>query len=948
MDSKNFYKRFKSEKYPEAYKALLNLLKHDFNKHYKILLKHSEYKYFWESDIPMDLFEEIFTSDKAESILFNYFNQRRIKKERKKGKLRLSYPPAQKSVQTSLLTKLSETYSGLLMETIRHSEVFLKDEHFASFSFFKFHPDKQLQDFYAFLDYFHHRNKQFLARLAKYDGRLKKVSLLELLTMLSLVPEEIRYNYYKDGLITAYRIVEAGDGISIVLNRKRGLGNMSIPTVQKIDDLYTQSYQYIFNVGKMSSEDNWIRELSFIAIEYSGFRKNLLGSFCYDVDYNRVLRSDKTLEISPNNPTVLSNWIKNGLKYKFWEKYYNTKGAMDTELLVQEGKLGFPGETPKDVAENRYAFSKSVGNKQRIEDFGIPDRLKVKGKGELSVYLLFEMLEGYAANCRDRYENFINGLYLGETNESFLKGIQKTIRNNVFKHKILDGPLRPYSYDEYLEISKKTFRQQLDLEAISEEDLKSAIDFLTFDLNNPFEKLDIFRYPFIRCGEVLFAFPHIVSNQDFFVAIVNRLIDTKGRKKERKEETDLMDEQLAGFFDMHDFKTATGLKLYKDNKEYTDIDVLAYKDKTLFVLQNKSTHVRMGLKEAHNNRTLALEKAAEQLKKSISYINEKFEEFQQKLSFHESKEEVKIYPLIVSTSFEDDYSFFDGFKKTTFFELKVILHNTNFFMGISRYLEVKKLEKRVGDDPYVQRMLAGLDNPESVEELLNEAMGFDEITLQNKMEKELLYRKPLTSERLIEIIENDEVWKGLDNLIELPDTRGRIEIPLDGSSLQKQNQLFLDGNTAFNAGYYKKALEKYNAAIVLCPDEYENYKGKGNALAMLGKTKASIEAFNKAIKLNPYFARAYYDRSISHHEMGNLSETLKDINKAIEIEPYHAEFFLSRGKLYIEFARKYRNISSFVNAKQDLEKALEIPSEHHIYHEATQLLKVVKMALGLA
>ncbi|MEE3719197.1 tetratricopeptide repeat protein [Tumidithrix elongata RA019] len=88
-----------------------------------------------------------------------------------------------------------------------------------------------------------------------------------------------------------------------------------------------------------------------------------------------------------------------------------------------------------------------------------------------------------------------------------------------------------------------------------------------------------------------------------------------------------------------------------------------------------------------------------------------------------------------------------------------------------------------------------------------------------------------------------------------------------------------------------------------------DYVEQGDRKYDRGDYRGAIEDFNRAISLNPNNAIAYNYRSLSHSELGDLEEAIQDCNKALEIDP--------------EYALAYFNRAGYRTGKNDLNGALE-------------------------
>jgi tetratricopeptide (TPR) repeat protein len=63
------------------------------------------------------------------------------------------------------------------------------------------------------------------------------------------------------------------------------------------------------------------------------------------------------------------------------------------------------------------------------------------------------------------------------------------------------------------------------------------------------------------------------------------------------------------------------------------------------------------------------------------------------------------------------------------------------------------------------------------------------------------------------------------------------------------------------------------------------YINKGLSLYYLGNNDEAIECYDKALEINPQNADAYYKKGLSLYYLGNNDEAIECYDKALEINP---------------------------------------------------------------
>ena len=93
------------------------------------------------------------------------------------------------------------------------------------------------------------------------------------------------------------------------------------------------------------------------------------------------------------------------------------------------------------------------------------------------------------------------------------------------------------------------------------------------------------------------------------------------------------------------------------------------------------------------------------------------------------------------------------------------------------------------------------------------------------------------------------------------------------------------GLVYFSLSQYEKALEDFNRAIELEPNDTRVYTNRGLTYRMLKQLDRSLEDFNKSLDLNPLWPDTFYGRSLTYYDMGDLRSALEDCDRAIALKP---------------------------------------------------------------
>jgi len=115
---------------------------------------------------------------------------------------------------------------------------------------------------------------------------------------------------------------------------------------------------------------------------------------------------------------------------------------------------------------------------------------------------------------------------------------------------------------------------------------------------------------------------------------------------------------------------------------------------------------------------------------------------------------------------------------------------------------------------------------------------------------------------------------------------------------------------------YRGAIQKYDRALAIKPDDADAWYFRGLALgelgrhAELGQYAEAVVSFDKAIAINPDFAEAWYNRGLALGELGRHAEALASFDKAIAINPDYTDARKNR-EIILQQQEKKLSSSSF-------------------------------------
>ncbi len=106
------------------------------------------------------------------------------------------------------------------------------------------------------------------------------------------------------------------------------------------------------------------------------------------------------------------------------------------------------------------------------------------------------------------------------------------------------------------------------------------------------------------------------------------------------------------------------------------------------------------------------------------------------------------------------------------------------------------------------------------------------------------------------------------------------------------------GIAYYDLGEFARAIEDYDEALRLDPDDGDSYNNRGNAYYKLGEFARAIEDYDEALRLDAGDAVAYFNRGNSYDDLGELARAIEDYGEALRLDPDYAVAYYNRGSAY--------------------------------------------------
>lgn len=110
-------------------------------------------------------------------------------------------------------------------------------------------------------------------------------------------------------------------------------------------------------------------------------------------------------------------------------------------------------------------------------------------------------------------------------------------------------------------------------------------------------------------------------------------------------------------------------------------------------------------------------------------------------------------------------------------------------------------------------------------------------------------------------------------------------------------------NRLKEAGQFNAAIEHYNKALSLSPDNAEIYKQLAETQAANGQLEVAVESCLQALKIRPDFATAYLTLGNIQHRQNQLEAATEAYTQALQIQPNFAEARANLGSVLYKLGR---------------------------------------------
>ena len=135
------------------------------------------------------------------------------------------------------------------------------------------------------------------------------------------------------------------------------------------------------------------------------------------------------------------------------------------------------------------------------------------------------------------------------------------------------------------------------------------------------------------------------------------------------------------------------------------------------------------------------------------------------------------------------------------------------------------------------------------------------------------------------------------------------------SENDKAEALKNQGNTYYDLGQYAQAIDAYQNALKLAPQDPVIYNNLGAAYFSLNRNREAGEAFKKSVSIKKDDPDAYFNLGISYSAADQFDEALDAFMRAVQFKPDWGEAHTALGDTYPKSEQISRS-SSCLRSKQ--------------------------------
>lgn len=579
-------------------------------------------------------------------------------------------------VNESFIDELAKFRPKLLIDSIRTNRAFLHPAHSISLKQLKSYSDQYVQTHARFFSRLCQDEEFYFGRFERSCESIGRTAHLEVLLVCALWFESKRAGVFlavQDDIIR-YELNSQMEVINFFLSYYffHLKHEESTYRIQKDDDyqVFSQLFSKLKSTKELESHSVWIALNE--ATVYNSFSKGILEIYCFDLNYEPDADNYAAV-LSYQNESKHKRWFIENAKFEIWLLFYRSLAEAFVQEEIKTNPKFIPDTTGYDYVMNHEGAVRKLIAHQICDEFALDDG-SIDG---VKYEWLIRFLNGFVSNAWGRYVN-----PLDELNSKDPHLWLRNIFENAISHGnqgVAAAPLRSNSHEDMILLVEKNLP-----EASSK--ARRLIQLISTDVRierrfNKFKTLvNLIGQPFLKIGDQYISLNGIVGETNAQVNLLINLLESNYLKHshESKKESSRLELKIHSMFKKAGFPNTICSAAYKEGEFQGDFDVLVYERGVLLLLEIKSTKLRIHLSDSYDDLQNSLMKASNQLGKATIFIRTHFQRFKEcvekDFQITEDDSKLLIYPMIVSTSFENDHVLIrNQHLKISLFELQNLL-----------------------------------------------------------------------------------------------------------------------------------------------------------------------------------------------------------------------------------------------------------------------------------
>lgn len=429
-------------------------------------------------------------------------------------------------------------------------------------------------------------------------------------------------------------------------------------------------------------------ELLAAQIELNEFLSRSVDAHCFNDSVRFIPLGDGRLDLVETDPGTNAKWQRDGRKLELLHGYWLHRAFHDFAASdMAHARIG----RPENEDENRVAYIRAMAIRLRLREvYGLEDEV-TSPTGESTD--LFQALLSLELTARFFFLNFIVPFVVGaERTGDWIVSLQQLALGGLRNGMQNRFPLTWSNRDA--KIANTTGWTVTPSQPDGSARMAAAIvDFWAHDMLAEAERLRdddpgiaprLIERPYLKFGDQLVQLPWVVARQNNSTAAINNLRRLAARRPEARDETRRIESHLAGLLRGRGFQVLLNWQPPAQRHEAGEVDVIAARDRSLFILEVKSTFIRRSLQEAWLHASTTLPKAGKQLRRKVETVELALatdESMRDALGLSHAHPPKLVHGWIVDTSIESDHERFGGFLKVSLEEVIVALRDDRSLLG---------------------------------------------------------------------------------------------------------------------------------------------------------------------------------------------------------------------------------------------------------------------------